>query len=160
MAVLRMAHVGVCVSDLERAVRFYRDGLGFRLRSEFRVQGEPSDTLLRLRDVDLHAVYLERDGTRIELLHYASPTAIGDGAPRAMHARGLTHLSLRVDDLDATIADLRRAGAHALESSRIDIKPFGVAAVFVTDPDGTLVELVQSPGDPEIPPGGGPRTAE
>lgn len=157
MAVQRMAHIGICVTDLERSTRFYRDGLGFQWRSEFRVQGEPSDTLLQLRDVDLHAVYLERDGTRIELLYYASPTAVGDGTTRPMNARGLTHLSLRVDDLDATVRDLERAGASVVRASRIDIPGFDVAAVFLTDPDGTLIELVQSPGDPEIPPGGGPR---
>ena len=156
MAVLRMTHIGVCVSDLERSLRFYRDGLGFRFRSEFHVQGEPSDTLLQLHDVDLHAVYLERDGMRIELLHYTSPVAVGAGTIRPMNARGLTHLSLRVDDLEATLQELRAVGAGVLQGSRIDIPGFEAAAVFISDPDGTLIELVQAPGDPEIPPGGGP----
>jgi glyoxylase I family protein len=154
MAVLRMTHIGVCVTDLERSTRFYRDLLGFAYRSELRVQGEPSDTLLRLRGVDLQAVYLERDGTRLELLHYASPGAVGDGAPRPMNGRGLTHLSLRVDSVAETVAALRAAGAQILADTRIDIPDFGAAAIFVADPDGTLIELVQSPGDPEAPPGG------
>lgn len=154
MAVLRMTHVGICVTDVERSIRFYRDLLGFTYRSELRVQGEPSDTLLRLRSVDLHAVYLERDGTRIELLYYASPTAVGSAAPRAMNARGLTHLSLRVDSLAETLATLRAAGVQVLDETHIDIPDFGAAAIFITDPDGTLIELVQSPGDLEAPPGG------
>src|SRR5262245_1188305 len=98
MTVLRMTHIGICVTDLQRSTRFYTDGLGFRMRSEFQTQGEPSDTLLQLRDVTLHAVYLERDGTRLELLHYASPGTVGDGATAPMNRRGLTHLSLRVDN--------------------------------------------------------------
>jgi glyoxylase I family protein len=154
MAVLRMTHIGICVTDLERSIRFYRDLLGFAHRSELRVQGEPSDTLLRLRGVDLQAVYLERDGTRIELLHYAAPGAVGDGAARAMNARGLTHLSLRVDSVEETIAAARRTGVRVLDETRIDIPAFGAAAVFIADPDGTLIELVQSPGDLEAPPGG------
>lgn len=154
MAVLRMTHVGICVSDIERSVHFYRDLLGFIYRSELRVQGEPSDTLLRLRGVDLQAIYLERDGTRIELLHYASPGAVGDAAPRAMNARGLTHLSLRVDNFADTLATLRAGGAQVLDETMIDIPDFGAAAVFIADPDGTLIELVQSPGDLEAPPGG------
>ncbi len=154
MSILRMTHVGICVSDLERSLHFYRDLLGFRWRSELRVQGEPSDTLLRLRGVDLHAVYLERDGTRIELLHYASPKEQGTGEPRAMNALGLTHLSLRVDDLAGTLKRLRGGGVRVLDESRIDIPDFGAGAVFLCDPDGTLLELVQSPGDPEAPPGG------
>lgn len=153
MAVLRMTHVGICVTDLERSVAFYRDLLGFTRRSELRVQGEPADTLLRLRPVDLEAVYLERDGTRIELLHYVSPGAVGDGAPRPMNGRGLTHLSLRVESVADVVATLRAAGVTVLDDTHIDIPAFGAAAIFVTDPDGTLIELVQSPGDLEAPPG-------
>jgi len=153
MAILRMTHIGVCVADLDRSIRFYRDLLGFRLRSEFEVQGEPSDTLLRLRDVQLKAVYLERDGTRIELLSYASPPVTGTAEPRPMNARGLTHLSLRVDNLTTTLRTLREAGVRVLDDSFIDIPMVEAAAIFVCDPDGTLVELLQAPGDPEVPPG-------
>jgi catechol 2,3-dioxygenase-like lactoylglutathione lyase family enzyme len=154
MAILRMTHIGICVSDLERSLRFYRDLLGFRHRSELHIQGPPADTLLRLRDLDLQAVYLERDGTRIELLRYVSPGAVGDGSPRAMNARGLTHLSLRVDSVVDTLAALRAAGTTVLDDTLIEIPAFGAAAVFVCDPDGTLIELVQSPGDLDAPPGG------
>lgn len=153
MALLRLTHVGLCVADLERSVRFYRDALGFHLRSRFDVAGEHTSKLLQLADVDLQAVYLERDGTRIELLHYRSPGHVAAETPRPMNRIGLTHLSLRVDDLDATLASLVAAGARVLEPSRIDIPDFAAAAVFVTDPDGTLIELVQAPGDPEPPPG-------
>ena len=154
MAILRMTHIGVCVTDLARATAFYRDGLGFRPRSEFRISGEPTTTLLRLAEVDLEAVYLERDGTRIELLHYVAPGAVGDDAPRPMNGRGLTHLSLRVDDLHATLPALRALGGRVLDETLIEIPEFGAAAVFIADPDGTLIELVQAPGDPEVPPGG------
>jgi hypothetical protein len=41
-----------------------------------------------------------------------------------------------------------------LEQTRIDIPAFASGAAFVCDPDGTLIELVQSPGDLEAPPGG------
>jgi catechol 2,3-dioxygenase-like lactoylglutathione lyase family enzyme len=148
---LRLTHVGICVSDLERSLRFYRDALGFRVEHELRVEGEPSDTLLRLRGVDLHAVYLQRDGVRIELLRFASPPA-PPARTRAMHERGLTHLSFRVADLDATMAALRAAGERILEETIIRMPEFRAAACFVVDPDGQLVELVQSPGDPAAPP--------
>jgi catechol 2,3-dioxygenase-like lactoylglutathione lyase family enzyme len=155
MAVLRMTHVGICVTDLERAIRFYRDGLGFAHRAELRIGGEPTTTLLRLPEVDLHAVYLERDGTRIELLHYVAPGVVGDGAARPMNGRGLTHLSLRVDSVADTVAALRPLGARVLDQTALDLPDFGAAAIFLTDPDGTLIELVQSPGDLEAPPGAG-----
>src|SRR5437867_2141421 len=71
----RLTHVGLCVSDLERSLRFYRDLLGFRPVKEIEVEGEPADTLLGLRDVKLRAAYLERDGVTLELLRFARPPA-------------------------------------------------------------------------------------
>jgi len=155
MAIQRLTHVGICVRDLERSLRFYRDGLGFAPLSDLHVAGEPTATLLQLPDVDVHACYLERDGTRIELLYYVAPGAVGPSEPRAMNQLGLTHLSFRVADLPAALERLRAAGARILERSRIDLPAFEAAAVFVTDPDGTLIELVQAPGDPASPPGTG-----
>jgi len=71
----RLTHVGICVSDMDRSLRFYRDCLGFRHEHELRVAGEPSDTLLRLRGVDLHAVYLARDGRAHRAARVREPAA-------------------------------------------------------------------------------------
>ena len=141
---MRFSHLGICVSDLERSLAFYRDALGFAVESELEVHGEPSETLLRLSPVRLRAVYLVRDGVRIELLHYAAPGHAGDGSPRAMNQLGLTHLSFRVDDLAAAAAQLEAHGARVLPDTRIDNPRLRAKAVFATDPDGTLIELVET----------------
>jgi catechol 2,3-dioxygenase-like lactoylglutathione lyase family enzyme len=141
---LRVSHLGICVSDLERSLAFYRDALGFAVESELSVDGEPSETLLRLRPVRLRAVYLVRDGVRIELLHYASPGHAGDGSPRAMNQLGLTHLSFRVEDLAATAAKVEAHGARVLRDTLIDNPQLRAKAMFATDPDGTLIELVET----------------
>ena len=141
---MRVSHLGICVSDLERSLAFYRDALGFEVESELRVEGEPSETLLRLQQVRLHAVYLVQSGLRIELLHYASPGCVGDGSPRAMNQLGLTHLSLRVEDLEATLARLEACGVRVLHDTRIDNARLRAKAIFATDPDGALIELVEA----------------
>ena len=141
---MRVSHVGICVSDLERSLAFYRDALGFAYESELSVEGEPSQTLLRLAPVKLRAVYLVRDGLRVELLHYAAPGHTGDGEPRAMNRLGLTHLSLRVDDLAAASARLEAHGARILRDTEIDEPRLRAKALFATDPDGTLIELVET----------------
>lgn len=144
-AVRRVSHVGVCVSDVERSIAFYRDGLGFQPVHELRVEGEPSDTLLKLRDVRLHAVYLERDGVRIELLHYQSPKSPARAPVRSMNDLGFTHLSVVVDDIDAALEPLEAAGATIERDTRIRFGDRTVAAM-IRDPDGLLIELVL--GDP------------
>lgn len=148
----RFSHVGLCVRDLERSLRFYRDGLGFREVSKLEIGGEPTATLLELPDVHLEARFLERDGLRLELLRYAAP-ASGAADPVAMNRPGLTHLSFRVDDLDAALADLAGVGVAVREKTRVGVAAMKAHAVFVTDPDGTRIELVQAPGDPEKLPG-------
>lgn len=146
MAFLALSHVGICVSDLDRAIAFYRDVLGFREAFRIQSSGTPTETLLELPGARLEAVFLERDGTRIELLHYAVPGHCGDGAPRPMNRLGLSHLSLRVDDLAETLEKLERAGVNVLHQSRTEVPAMSASAAFVTDPDGTRIELVQLAG--------------
>ncbi|MAE95114.1 MAG: lactoylglutathione lyase [Deltaproteobacteria bacterium] len=153
MAIQCFSHLGVCVSDLERAERFYVRGLGFAREADLRVQGEPSDTLLDLKETDLQAVYLTRDGVRVELLHYRSPGTLAGARPRAMNELGLTHLSLRVEDLEESLRTCAEAGGEVLLGTRIGAPAQGAGAAFVLDPDGTRIELVETPGDPTRPPG-------
>jgi glyoxylase I family protein len=147
----RLTHIGIGVSNLERSLRFYRDLLGFTPEHALDVEGEPTDTLLRLRGTKLHAEYLARDGVRIELLHFASPPA-PPRPERPMHQHGLTHLSFRVTDLDAVVDALRAAGERVLDETIIRFPEWQSAACFIVDPDGQLIELVQAPGDPAAPP--------
>jgi glyoxylase I family protein len=149
----RLSHIGICVADLARARAFYRDGLGFEERSQLELSDPAAEKLLQLPDLSLSAVYLERDGTRIELLHYPSPGHVGDNEARAMNALGLTHLSFRVDDLDAAIQKLVALGGRVLEETRIDNPRFEAFVVFMLDPDGTRIELLQQSGDPHRLPG-------
>jgi catechol 2,3-dioxygenase-like lactoylglutathione lyase family enzyme len=149
----RFSHVGLCVRDLERSLRFYRDGFGFREVSKVAIGGEPTATLLELPDVRLEARFLERDGLRLELLHYVTPAAAAAAGDLPMNRPGLTHLSFRVDDLDAALARLAAVGAAVREQTRVGVAAMGAQVVFVTDPDGTRIELVQAPGDPEKLPG-------
>lgn len=144
MAIRRFSHIGICVSELERSLKFYRDALGFHEVGRLDVVGEAPETLLHLQDVDLEAVFLERDGVRIELLHFRWPAHRGTGEPRPMNALGLTHLSLRVDDLAIAIAALEAAGARVLHATRTWNEELASGAVFAVDPDGTRIELIAS----------------
>ena len=153
LPIARVTHVGIGVSDLQRSLRFYRDLLGFTWEHELDVEGEPTDTLLRLHGTKLHAEYLTRDGVRIELLYFASPPA-PPRPDRPMNQYGLTHLSFRVTDMDAVLEALRAAGERVLEETVIRFPEWQSAACMILDPDGQLIELVQAPGDPAAPPRG------
>ena len=129
-------HVGHCVSDLDRARRFYEEGLGFRYLYEIKPPDEGSDRLLMLESpVGLTAMYLRLDGLILELLHYDRP-ANPPRADRVMNEPGLTHISVSVDDLDKALERVKALGGEVVEGTNIDM------AVMVRDPEGQLIELL------------------
>jgi lactoylglutathione lyase len=128
-------HVGHCVTDLERARRFYVELLGFEPWREVEPPDDPSSQLLRLEPpLGMTACYLRRDGFVLELLHYAARDPVPAGA-RLMDQPGLTHISLSVD-LDSVLPRVADYGGEVLDDTNIG---FGV---FIRDPDGQLVELL------------------
>ena len=130
-------HVGQCVTDLERSKRFYCELFGFTVEREIRPPDESSARLLSLSaPLDLSAAYLVRDGLVLELLHFGAAGRTARFRRRTMNEPGLTHISLSVDDIDATCTRVKELGGEVLDASNIG------NAVFIRDPDGQLVELL------------------
>jgi lactoylglutathione lyase len=151
MAVIRVGHIGICVSDLERALAFYCDLLGFRPLTETTVADALSAKLLRLPEVDQTTVFVERDGVRLALFAFRKPKPLGSGRVRAMNETGMAALMLRVDGLDALVEKIRAAGFRVLDETRIEHPAYNSKLLFVCDGDGTLIELIEIPGDPYTP---------
>jgi glyoxylase I family protein len=153
MIVQRLSHIGICVSDLEKSIAFYRDVFGFRVLSDLAVKGTQASRLLELENVDFQAVYLERDDTRIELLCYQHPEFLAQETPRAMNLAGLTHLSFRVSNIQTLITAVEEAGGESLAHTLIENPDYQMKGVFVLDPDGLRIEVLEAPGDPALLPG-------
>jgi catechol 2,3-dioxygenase-like lactoylglutathione lyase family enzyme len=154
MNIERLTHMGICVSDVDRSARFYRDVLDCKEVGRLELEGEPAATLNGIEPVKLRAVYLERDGWRLELLEFPVPGCVGPQTARPMNQLGVTHLSFRVNDLDAVCARIEAAGGGLLSATRIGRRPDSpTRAIMAFDPDGTRLELIQGPGDPNAVPG-------
>jgi catechol 2,3-dioxygenase-like lactoylglutathione lyase family enzyme len=143
MTVTGLHHASLTVADLERSLRFYRDLLGIGVREQVdtaaatvtAISGE-STRRVRIADLDLG------DGRILELVEDL------DHEPPQTHTGG--HIALRVDDIRAVHRQLVEAGAAA-RSEPIVLGPeagrhwAGCVVVWITDPDGATVELVQAP---------------
>jgi catechol 2,3-dioxygenase-like lactoylglutathione lyase family enzyme len=124
----RLDHVSIATKDLDRSVAFYSGLLGLRLTE---MSGE-SNVKVSFADIDLGR------GQVLELLQ-----AEGADAP-VDHPSG--HFALAVDDIEEVHRTLTQAGVVSKGSiSEID-EPghwHGARAVYVLDPDGVTVELIQ-----------------
>ena len=130
-------HIGIAVKSIADALPFWRDALGMELIG------------IEVVESDKVRVAILRSsgpgGARVELLE---PT--GPDSPVARHLEkrgpGIHHIALAVDDIEATMAALKRAGRPAIDE---EPRP-GVAGTKVTFlhprlAGGVLIELAQPP---------------
>jgi glyoxylase I family protein len=130
--ILRIDHLVLRVTDLQRMLDFYTGVLGCPLE---RAQ----------EDIGLYQV--RAGGSLIDLVPVDSPLGRAGGAAPGPEGRNLDHFCLRVDPFDASAlaAWLRGRGVEpgAVES-RYGAEGLG-PSVYLTDPEGNVVELKGQP---------------
>ncbi|MEQ9449170.1 MAG: VOC family protein, partial [Rhodospirillaceae bacterium] len=114
---------------------------GFKADPEPQKIGPALGGLLELENLDLTIHFLHKQGVRLELLHYTSPAATGDGTRRPLNQLGLSHLAFQVTNIDAMINAVAHMGGTVLKNTRLEAGG-STRAIFVTDPDGTRIELI------------------
>jgi catechol 2,3-dioxygenase-like lactoylglutathione lyase family enzyme len=135
-------HLVVGVTDMDRALAFYRDVLGMDVVFETLISGEPFDAVLHAkRKQEGRVVGGLLGGLMIELLSLGAKPATDKPARRGI--TGIQNVSLSVIDLGDTHRRIRNAG-YPPEQDPFEIG--GVRMFFVNDPDGTPVEFIELPG--------------
>jgi len=141
-----VSHVGICVSDLERSLSFYCDALGFSVAESHEV-GDEFGRLMELDGVVLRSQFVRHGAVALELLHFSSPPVSGEAVRRPINQLGLTHISVRVDDVDAVAAAVQSKGGAVVAGTRTTFEAGDVVLDFLycTDPDGVRIELMRLP---------------
>jgi len=140
---VQLHHVTLFVRDAERSTRFYRDGLGFAVLVDREFDGDwptllgVASSAKRLRAVILGDPKQPHAG-QLELITFAEP--VPDGPPPCAPATGTAVLAFRVD-LDAVLPALLELGASDVRRTTLSS---GHAAATVRDPDGIIVELLDT----------------
>ncbi len=145
-SITKAHHMGLQVADLERSLAFYRDTLGFEVAFAWNPQAPYIREMTGYPDADIHAAILRLPGTDVflELLEYRNvertPVDTRTANP------GTAHIAFFVDDLEPIYADLKARGvASVSEPVTPSIGPNkGGRAVYLIDPDGIRVELIQT----------------
>ena len=136
MSALHAHHVGVTVSDLDRAVDFYSEVFGLDVVARFSVEGEAFATGVGVSDASAEFAHLDADGARIELVSYAPEgTVVGE---TTVNQPGATHIGLETADIDAFYESLPERVETQSPPQRTSS---GTEILVVRDPEGNLVEV-------------------
>jgi methylmalonyl-CoA/ethylmalonyl-CoA epimerase len=96
-------HIGIAVKDLGAALAFYRDALGLEIEA-------PEDVASQ----HVRAHFVPVGEASLELLEATSPdSAIAKYVEKK--GPGLHHITLRVEDIDAAVAQLHARGARMID---------------------------------------------
>jgi catechol 2,3-dioxygenase-like lactoylglutathione lyase family enzyme/uncharacterized protein YunC (DUF1805 family) len=123
-------HVTLVVKDLERSRQFYVESLGMRQvpRPGFSFDG----------------LWFQAGTTQIHLiLEYPESGPAGNQVPAAQRHSRSHHFAFEVADAAAVVEPLRRLGVPIISGPRP--RPDGYMQIFLSDPDGHVVELCSAP---------------
>jgi catechol 2,3-dioxygenase-like lactoylglutathione lyase family enzyme len=138
-------HTGITVSNLGRSLAFWRDVLGFEFSHTAHQKGELAQEITGVEGAEIRlAVLRAPGGHKIELLEYLAPVDRKRANLRPCDV-GSVHVALLVHDLDAMLAKIAASGWEAAgKPQRLQSGPnAGKRVVYVRDPDGTTIELMQ-----------------
>jgi catechol 2,3-dioxygenase-like lactoylglutathione lyase family enzyme len=139
-------HTGITVSNLARALAFWRDVLGFELSHRAHHTGELASEVTGVPGAEISLAVLKGYGHKIELLEYLAPSDRKHADLRPCDV-GSVHVALTVDNLDAVLRTIAASGWQpAGKPQTLKSGPnAGKRVIYVCDPDGTTIEFMQPP---------------
>ena len=145
MTVLRLEHIGIVVDDLVAATAFFT-ALGLDVEGEASVEGGSVDRINGLEGVraDIAMLRTPDGNAKVELATYRSPSYDGDDRPPPANAPGIRHILFAVDDIQASLADLRAHGGELV--GELENYETSYWLCYVRGPAGIIVELAQKIG--------------
>src|ERR671939_716709 len=143
MTVKRMDNVGIVVESLDTAIAFFSE-LGLTLEGRAMVEGEWAGRITGLGSQRVEiAMMVTPDGhSRLELSRFITPPVAADHRNAPVNALGYLRVMFAVDDIDDTLARLRRHGAQLVSSEVVRYED-AFRLCYIRGPEGLLIGLAQ-----------------
>ena len=134
-------HIGLRVADLERSANFYIEAFGARLQTQAMSYGPPDagEILDGPPELAFRVCHIGFDEGTIELFELSEPHRTTEPIPATRG--GIIHYAIEVDDVEAALERVERAGGRRLWQRLREIGP-DAKVVYATDPDGHVLELI------------------
>ena len=136
-------HTSFTVADLDRAVAFWTQALGFRTGSVGTRSGDWQERVTGVAGAELKIAHLFGHGHHMEFIQYME--GAGERTRLQPNVTGAAHVCLEVSDIDRAVRSLIGAGATK-QGEIADVttgSAQGCRACYIRDPEGVLIELVQ-----------------
>ncbi len=145
MTVKRMDNMGIVVEDLDATIDFFTE-LGLELEGRAPIEGDWADRVTGLRGMRVEVAMMRTpDGhSRLELSRFLAPPAAADHRNAPVNALGYLRVMFAVDDVDDTVARLRRHGAELVDQI-VDYEN-AYRLCYIRGPEGILIGLAQEIG--------------
>lgn len=142
MTVKRLDNVGIVVHDIDEAVEFFKE-LGLSLEWRGPVEGDWADGVTGLRAMRVEIAMMRTpDGHgRLELSRFAAPAIVGDHRRAPVNSLGYLRVMFTVENLDDTLARLRRRGAEVVD--RVVQYENAYRLCYIRGPEGILIGLAE-----------------
>ena len=146
MTVQRMDNVGIVVEDLPATIAFFRE-LGLELEGEAIVEGEWAGRVTGLGEQRVEIAMMRTpDGhSRLELSRFLAPPVVADHRNAPVNSLGYLRVMFTVDDIDETLARLRKHGAQLVSSEVVQYEN-SYRLCYIRGPEGLLIGLAQELG--------------
>jgi catechol 2,3-dioxygenase-like lactoylglutathione lyase family enzyme len=146
MTIQRMDNVGIVVDDLPATIAFFRE-LGLELEGQTTVEGDWAGRVTGLGDQRVEMAMMRTpDGhSRLELSRFLMPPVVADHRNAPVNALGYLRVMFTVDDIDETLARLRKHGAKLVSSDVVQYED-AYRLCYIRGPGGLLVGLAQQLG--------------
>ena len=142
-------HIALTVSSLEKSLPFYVNLLGFEELERHRLEGETISTMVGAPGVVMQVVRLKTpngSNVALDLQQYVTPKGTISNARLGMANH--SHFAFGVKDIAATYARLKQQGVEFVSAPvAFGLDHGTVRVVFLKDPDGFILELVESPDE-------------
>ena len=145
MTVKRMDNVGIVVESLDTAISFFAE-LGLELEGRATIEGEWAGRVTGVRDQRVEIAMMRTpDGhSRLELSRFLTPPAIADHRSAPVNALGYLRVMFAVDDIDDTLARLRKRGAQLV--GEVVQYEDAYRLCYIRGPEGLLIGLAEELG--------------